>query len=267
MRPLFPFGREASAQPRASLLLFALLSLPAFAAPREFPFAWTAKISAPAQSSLELWFTPRLVRTDDYFRLDTRAVWTHGVTNNVETQLSLDLDFQRTDFTEGVEPKVTSLWRFTTWREQSPFAVAGLGRVSLGLDQVEFEGRLIADLRLGRVVLTLNASASRSLFWNKRVDVDTRLEENLAVKYAISTGVSAGLELRAKSAWKEREYQGTALYVGPAMTFTHPKFWITLGAYAQVASDRANADRELPEPAELRDNERFVLRLIFGADT
>jgi hypothetical protein len=162
---------------------------------------------------------------------------------------------------------VTSLWRFSTWRDQSPFAVAGLARVSLGLDQVEFEGRLIADLRLGRVVLALNAAASRSLFWNDRAGVDTRLEENLGLKYAVSPGVAAGLELRAKSAWQERIYQGTALYVGPAMTFTHPKFWITLGAFAQVAADRANADRELPEPAELRDNERFVLRLIFGADT
>lgn len=249
------------------LLFLALLSLPAIAAPREFPFSWTSSVSAPAKSSLELWFTPRLVRTNDYFRLDTRAVWTHGVTSNVETQLSLDLDFQRTDKTDGVEPKVTSLWRFTTWREKSPFGVAGLARVSLGLDQLEFEGRLIADLRLGRVVLALNASASRSVFWNNRVDVDTRLEETFATKYAISPGVSAGLELRAKSGWQERIYQGTALYVGPSMTFTHPKFWITLGAYAQVAADRANADRELPEPAELRDNERFVLRLIFGADT
>ncbi len=262
MRPLTFFGRSAS----AAVFLALLSSLSAVAAPRDFPFTWTGKTAAQGQSSLELWFTPRLVRTADYFRLDTRAVWTHGVASNVDTQISLDLDFQRTDFTQGVEPKFTSLWRFTTWREKSPFAVAGIGRVSLGLDQVEFEGRLVADLHIDRVVLALNFSASRSLFWNNRVDIDTRLEENLGLKYSISKGVAAGLEFRAKSAWQVREYQGTAFYVGPAMTFTHPKFWITLGAFAQVAADRAKVDEALPEPAVFRDNERFVLRLIFGAD-
>ena len=64
-----------------------------------------------------------------------------------------------------------------------------------------------------------------------------------------------------------REYQGTAIYVGPAMTFTNPAFWVTVGGYAQVAADKANADRALAEPNELRDNERFVLRLVFGFNT
>ena len=51
------------------------------------------------------------------------------------------------------------------------------------------------------------------------------------------------------------------------MTFTHSKFWVTLGGYTQVAADKANADRSLKEPNELRDNERFVFRVAVGADT
>jgi hypothetical protein len=249
------------------LLFLFLVSVPAAAAPRDFPFTWTSKTSAAGQSSLEAWATPRLVRTEDFFRLDTRVAWTHGVARTLESQLSLDLDFERTDLTQGVDPKLTSLWRWTTWREGTPFAMAGLGRISLGLDQFEVEARLIADFRLDRVVLALNASAARTVFWNGRTGVDTRLEENFAVKYVVSKGVTAGLELRAKSAWMAREYQGTAIYVGPALTFTVEKFWVTVGAFTQVAADKAKADRELAEPNELRDNERFVLRLTFGADT
>ena len=249
------------------LLLVVVLSVPAFAGPRDFPFTWTSRTSAAGHSSLEAWFTPRLVRTDDYFRLDTRVAWTHGVTRTVETQLSMDLDFESTNRSQGVDPKLTSLWRWTTWREGTPFAVGGLGRVSLGFNQFEAEGRLFADWRLERVLLALNVSAARALFWNGREGVDTRLEESFAAKYVVSTGVAVGFEIRAKSAWKLREYQGTALYVGPAFTFTHPKFWVSLGGYTQVAADKANADRSLAEPNELRDNERFVLRLAFGADT
>lgn len=249
------------------LFVAVLLAVPAAAAVRDFPFTWTSRTSAAGQSSLEAWFTPRLVRTDDYFKLDTRVAWTHGVTRTVESQLSMDFDFEGTSKTQGVDPKLTSLWRWTTWRENTPFAVGGLGRVSLGLDQLEVEARLLADLKLERVLLALNVSASRALFWNGRVGVDTRLEESFAAKYVISPGAAVGLEVRAKSSWKEREYQGTAIYTGPSLTFTHAKFWVTLGGYAQVAADKADADRELEEPNELRDNERFVLRLAFGSDT
>jgi hypothetical protein len=249
------------------LLVVALLSLPAVAAPRDFPFTWTSRTAPAGQSSFEAWLTPRLVRTDDFLQLDTRVVWTHGVSRTLETQLSMDLDFQRTNFTQGLDPKLTSLWRWTTWREGTPFAVGGLGRVSLGLDLFEAEARLFADWKLARVVLALNASASRALFWNGREGVDTRLEESFGAKYLVSPAVAFGLELRAKSSWKQREYQGTAIYVGPALTFTHEKFWVTLGGFTQVAADKANADRPLAQPDELRDNERFVLRLVVGANT
>ena len=249
------------------LLVLALLAAPAFGAPRDFPLTWTSRTAAAGQSSLEASFAARLVRTEDFFKLDTRVVWTHGVTRTVESQLSLDLDFERTEKTQGVDPKISSLWRWTTWREATPFAVGGLGRVSLGLDQFEVEARLFADWKLDRVLLAINASATRALFWNGRAGVDTRLEESFAAKYSISPGATVGFEVRARSAWKLREYQGTAIYAGPALTFTHQKFWVTLGGYAQVAADKANADRSLAEPNELRDNERFVLRLAFGADT
>ena len=252
---------------RSLLVAVALLAVPALAAPRDFPFTWTSRTSAAGQNSLEAWFTPRLVRTDDFLQLDTRVVWTYGVTRTLESQLSLDTDFQRTDRSEGLDARVTSLWRWTTWREGTPFAVGGLGRVSLGLDQFEAEARLFTDLHLARVVIALNVSASRALFWNNREGIDTRLEESFAVKYTVSPAVTVGLEARAKSAWKLREYQGTAIYAGPAMTFTHPKFWVTIGGYAQVAADRANADRALEEPNELRDNERYVFRVAFGFDT
>ncbi len=249
------------------LLLLTVLSLPALAAPRDLPFTWTTRTSASGQSSLEAWFTPRLVRTDDFFQLDTRIAWTHGVTKNVESQLSMDMDFARTEKTQGVDPKLTSLWRWTTWRENTPFAVGGLGRVSLGLDQFVAEARLIADWRYEKVLLAINVSGEKTLFWNGREGVDTRLEETFAARYAISSAAAVGVELRAKSAWKQREYQGTAIYLGPALTFTHSRFWVSIGGYTQVAADKANADRSLAEPNELRDNERFVFRVAVGADT
>jgi hypothetical protein len=40
-----------------------------------------------------------------------------------------------------------------------------------------------------------------------------------------------------------------------------------VGGYAQVAAQRGDGDRGEAEVQELRDNERFVLRLTVGANT
>jgi hypothetical protein len=249
------------------LLLVVLLAVPAVAAPRDFPLTWSSHTSEAGEDSLEAWITPRIARTDDFVQLDTRLAWTKGVARTLESQLSLDLDFQRTDLTQGVDPKVSSLWRWTTWRANSPFAVAGIGRVSLGLDQFEVEGRLVADLTIQRALIALNISGSRALFWNDRTGVDTRLEESLGVKFALSSTAAFGVEVRVKSSWEKRAYKGTAVYTGPVLTWTHPAFWISFGAYAQVAAEKAPEDKALAEPQELRDNERFVLRFSFGLVT
>jgi hypothetical protein len=251
-----------------TLLSLVLLALPAVAAPRDFPLTWTSHTAGADENQFELWATPRLARTDDFLRLDTRLVWTHGVTRTVESQLSLDLDWERTDKTELFDPKLSNVWRWTTWRTAGgPFAVGGLARLSLAKDLFEVEGRLFADLEVGRVLFALNVAGSTGLLWGGRTGVDTRLDESFAVKVSISPNACVGLEVRGKSGWQRREYQGTALYVGPVLTWTHPAFWVTLGGYAQVASEKAPGDKGLDEPQELRDNERFVLRLAIGAVT
>lgn len=252
-------------RPMRTLLSLVLFALPAAAAPRDFPFTWTSNTAAAHEDQLEVWATPRLARTDDFFRLDTRLVWTHGVTRTVESQLSMDLDWERTDQSASLDPKLTNLWRWTTWRSGGPFALGGLGRVTLARDLLELEGRLFADLTVGRVLLALNVSGSTGVLWAGRAGVDTRLEESFAAKVKLSSTACFGLELRGKSSWERRLYRGTALYVGPVLTWTHPAFWVSVGGYAQVASEKAPEDRGLEEPQELRDNERFVLRLTFGA--
>ena len=248
--------------------LVLLLSLPAAAAPRDFAFSWTSQTAPQGQNGFEFWLTPRLVRTDDSFaRLDSRIVWVAGVTKNLESQLGIEFDVESTQRTSFVDPRVSSLWRWTTWKsEGSVFGAGGLGRVAIGPGVLEVEARLFADVTLGKVMIALNASGSRLAFWNDRSGVDMRLEESLGLRYAVSSSASVGLELRARTAWKEREYQGTALYLGPTFTFRHPIFWVSLGGGVQVAADKANADRALDEPNELRDNERYVLRLAVGID-
>lgn len=219
---------------------------------------------AAGKSQLEGWLTPRIIRTDDFLAMDTRVVWTHGVARTLESQLSMDFDWQSTTLATTFDPRITSLWRWTTWRDPSPFAVSGIGRATVGFNSFELEARLVADLRIDKVLVAINVAAARSLFWNGRTGVDTHLEENFGIRYQLTAGAAVGLELKGRSGWEGRAHAGTALYVGPAFTFTPGPFWLTLGGYWQAASWKADADKGTAERQELRDNERFQVRAVFG---
>jgi len=253
---------------RGSLLFFCLLGSVASAAPRDFPFTWTSQTQDTGKSQFELWFTPRIARTDDFVLFEGRLGWTYGVAKNLETMLAVDADLTRTDLTQGMEGKVSNIWRWTTWRSAgSPFSAGGVGRISLGIDRLELEGRLLADLKVDRVLFALNVSGERSLFWNGRTGVNNRLEESLGVRFALSKTATFGVEARVKSSWEDRLYRDPGVYGGDSYGWTVPLLWIHVGGFAQVAAERGDGDRGAAEVQELRDNERFVLRLTVGANT
>jgi hypothetical protein len=246
----------------------ALVAGSASAAARDFAFSWTSDVLAPGRDELEVWLTPRLTRVDPGFSLlDTRFAWTRGVTKAVESQVSLDLAFQQSGRSEAVDPRVTSLWRFAPLHADGVVGLGVLGRASLGFNAVELEVRGLADKQLGDVRLAANVAAEQSFLWGGRDGVTTRLEGTLGATFAIASFARVGLEGRLKSSFARGAYQGTALYVGPSLAFRFRPLWLTVAATIQTVADRNAADRTGAEPLTLRDDERFVLRVIVGLPT
>lgn len=237
-------------------------------AERDFALTWTSATLSAGHHDLEAWVTPRLVRADDAFALtEARFVLTAGLSEWLETSAALELPFLSSPTSSTVDPRVSSLWKFAPWKAGGPLGFGGLARVSVGFDVLELEARLFVDKRLGRLLLAANASYERSFFRIPRTGVDTRLEESVGARFALGEHATFGLELRVKSSFRRLWYQGSAVYVGPTMSFRLAHTWVSVGALAQVAADKAKADRGNGEPAELRDNERFVLRLVVGSHT
>ena len=252
---------------RGAWLAVLLLAAGAGAAERDFPYTWTSRTTAEGAREVEGWLTARIGRvTDDQAWTEVHAALSAGLLTGLELQSALDVTVASTAFTSSSEPRVAAQLR---WAPLTADGVLGLGaafRTSLGVDVLELELRLLADKQLGRLLLAVNAAASRRLFWSGRTGPETHLEETAALRYALGAVASFGLELRLQSAFLGSDYQGTGIYVGPTFTFRAPGFWVSLGALAQVAADKAPADRGNGQPLELRDNERFLLRLALGTE-
>jgi hypothetical protein len=236
-----------------------------FAAPRDFSLTWSSQTLAPGHRDIEVWLTPRIARTDPQQVIsDFRVGLSAGLLRSLETQLTVDLGFDSLSRPATIDSRLTSLWRFTPFKATDALGFGGFARVSLGVDVLDLEARVILDKAIGRVLLALNASVTRSLFWSGRAGVDTRLEESVAARFAVTPNATFGFEAYAKSSFTKGEYQGTGLSVGPALSFQFSKVWLTFGLVAQVGADKASADRGNGEPLTLRDNERFVGRVVFG---
>jgi hypothetical protein len=234
-------------------------------AERDFPYTDTSRTLAAGRSDVEGWLTGRIARaTDDQAWTELRAAYAVGLLENLELQASLDVTVESTARTAVPDPRVTALLRWAPLKADGIVGLGGVARASVGVDLLELEVRLLADRQFGKLLLAVNAAGTRRLLWAGRTGVDTRLEESAALRYQLGSQASFGLELRLQSGFLGREYQGTGIYVGPTFTVRGGAFWVSLGALAQVAADKARADRGNGQPLELRDNERFLLRLVVG---
>ena len=252
--------------PRLYALSFALLlSLPAWAQ-RVSPFTWDSVTLAPAHSEMQSWLTPRSGRADtSYLQNDLRFQTGFGLTTDIDTLFGFDVDFISFGAdSRTLDSRISNTLRYAPFKATGPLGFAVLSRIAVGVELGEVEVRLILDKAIGRVHVALNASGSRAILWRTTQVIDTRFEQNLSVRYLVGESFAVGLDVRAREAFASTTYQGTAFSAGPTFTYSASRWWFALGLLAQAGADKAKADYGNGDPLELRDNERFVGRLILG---
>lgn len=237
-------------------------------ADRAFPYTWTSTTQANKTTDAELWVSVRSGRPTPYDLLEVRGWASAGVSKRVDVHFGLEAEVlmlrreQRT-----FDGRVSALARYRLFDPDDVLGVALLARAGFGVASAVLEGRLVLDRKLGDVWLALNSSYERTVFWDRREAIDTRLEHSFAARLLVTPEVSAGFEVRGRQAFLSGAYQGTALYVGPTLSISTKWVWFSVGAVAQVGADKIQADRGNGEHVIFRDDERFSLRLIVGAPT
>ena len=247
----------------------ALLTLAsvASAAPRAYPLAWDTATLARGDGEAILQITPHVARADRYTRFDNRLALMLGIADHVEMLVGFDVNLEFIGV-PGIEDKnvdalLTNLWHVTFLKASDVIGISAYGRGSIGLTTAQLEARVIIEKQVGNAMFTVNSAISRDFFWAGRSGIDFRFEQVVSARYAMEN-VTAGLEFQARTALKNKEYQGTGLYLGPTVTWQLPRFWVAAGFYAQIGADRAEADKKSGTELDFRDNERFVMRAMFG---
>ncbi len=266
------FQRALSASPaRASLRSLAVLAIitaSTSSAQRAFPFTWDSATQAKGTSDVQLWLSSRSGRLTPFTRTEGRGWVNSGLTGRVDLFYGLELDgqFGARD-TKDLDGRISTLIRYRLFEPNEVLGVALLARAGFGAAASVLEARLVLDRRIGTVLLAVNSSFERTIFWDRRDAIETRLEHNAAVRFMVTPEVSAGLEVRARQALQAGAYQGTGVYAGPSVTVTTRWVWFSVGATVQVLSDKAAGDKGNGERLIFRDDERFSLRLVMGLPT
>ena len=243
------------------------LALPAAANERRFVYSYESLALAEGAKEIELWMSPRIGRADYYVRFDNRVELELGLTNRLMTALYLNFTMlqegaARTDSLEG---SLSNEWKY---KLLDPVAdVVGLavyGEATFSTSELELEGKLIVDKRVGNLLLALNAAVEPVWeFADKEVTQTLELSQSLGASYLLTPRLAFGLELYDKMVLEDRKLRA-GIYVGPVVSYASESVWLAFAFTPQVASIKPSYAADRAERVDLIENERFIGRLLVG---
>lgn len=256
-----------------SLLLAAIALAPggsASANERHFTYTYESAVLPAGARELELWTTPRIGRRDVFFaRFDQRVELEVGVTDRLLTAFYLNFEAVTQEVadqelvTELGFGGVSSEWKL---KLLDPVADAvGLGlylEVTGATNELELEGKVLVDKRIGNVLLAFNAVVEQE--WEFETANETKrelvLEADLAAAYFVLPSLSIGLELRQHTEFVGGEgHEHSALFAGPVIAYAQRDWWTAVSFMPQLGSFGEGG-----MSLDLHEHERFNARLLFS---
>ena len=265
---------------RFLLLTFVLLGqllLTGVSSANERRFAYTYETSTlpPGVREIELWNTYRADKGFFYRRLDQRVEYEFGITNNLMSAFYLNNSWRLQDSNGGAdsgnavsssEVSISSEWKYKLMdRVADPIGFALYGEATLGLNEVELEGKILLDKQINNFLFAFNAVFEQE--WetelelgNTETETESIFEFDLGMAYFINNSFSAGIEMRNHNEVKEGAWEHSALFIGPALSYSAESWWATLTILPQVAALKGATDGNLV----LDEHEKVEARLLFS---
>jgi hypothetical protein len=263
-----------------SILVLISLSLAttlAFSHGRRFAYTQQSNVLPAGGTELEIWNTFRFSRDYYFRRLDTRVEFEYGLGKNVMTAFYLNHEMSKVDDAQGKPGgsittdqtvSLSSEWKFKLADPAAdPFGFALYSEATLGLDEVELEGKLILDKQIGASLFACNFVVEHE--WESELvngvthfSKSLRPGIDLGAAYYLSPTFSLGIEARYSSTIESGALKHSALFVGPSIAYATDRAWFVFTFLPQVKNLVRNAYGDL----DLYQFERYQARMLFSLE-
>ncbi|HEX2963200.1 MAG TPA: hypothetical protein VHO43_15485 [Ignavibacteriales bacterium] len=242
---------------------------------RRFTYIYETLVLSRGARELEIWNTYRANRGYYYRRLDQRAEFEFGLGNNLMSALYLNSSWRLQDENGAAaggdavpsqEVSISSEWKYKLLdRVANPLGLGLYGEATVGLNEVELEGKLLMDKQIGNLLVAFNGVVEHE--WETELEngvsntaKELNLEFDLGASYMLSGSFSLGLEFRNTNTFKEGEVENSVLFAGPVLAYADENWWAALTVMPQVTAFKGATDGKL----SLDDHERVETRLLFS---
>lgn len=260
---------------RTCLVILALLGVGiANAQDRLFTYTYQSSVLNKGQRELESWSTLRTGREDYYARFDNRTEYEIGLGKNLQTAFYLNLTSTTSTSIENSNKSLTTeneIGFSNEWKLKlldpvaNPLGAALYGEVGIFSNEIELEGKVILDKKIGNFTIAANGVyeqefapgyVNNELKWQK----EKKIEGYLAFAYSLSPKFSLTLENAYKNVFVQGELTNSAVFSGLGFSYVQDKFWVNFTAMPQLTSFKGESTHNL----DLNEYEKIQLRLLFS---
>lgn len=252
----------------------------AIANDRYFTYTYQSAVLEKKQKEIEVWNTFSFKKETFYRAFEPRIEFEIGVGKNTQTSFYLNIYHSAMAIPNGSDPELEKETEFSfsnEWKHQFSNPVANkigsalYGELTLGLNEIELESKLILDKQIKKWLFVHNTSfeyetEKEPAYEDGKLVMERehefKLDFNFGVCYFLNKGFTLGLEASQKNVFTlEDKLAHSALYVGPSFSWRMDNFWITGTIMPQAVGFKGNTnDRKV----NLNEFERLQTRLIFS---
>lgn len=263
-----------------SLVIILATVIAAHANERRFTYTYEPETLTAGATEFEQWVTLGTQRSKDvgqenFNRWELRSELEYGVTDNYTASFYVNL-LQATNYKDPATGDTVSDTDFKGVSLENRYMLLNPSEHPVGLtlyvepsydgEEAELEEKIILGQRHGDWKWALNIGNETEWELNEGgyegiFEVDFGLARQLNPRWSV------GIEFRNHNVIPEyNEWEFTAFFLGPVVTYSTEKWWATLTILPQVwgTNTAGGPDPDGVNGLELEDHERLDVRLIFG---